>query len=98
MEKMLDLFELKPAITDKITASDLKFDKGVVEFSNVSFGYSGEHGLQTLRNISFKIASGTTTALVGTSGGGKTTVLRLLFRFYEASSGSILIDGQVNFV
>src|SRR5271169_4663133 len=63
-----------------------------VEFANVDFAYHS--GTPVLRHMSFAAQRGTVTALVGPSGGGKTTVLNLLLRFYDADSGHILIDGQ----
>jgi ATP-binding cassette, subfamily B, bacterial len=66
--------------------------RGEIEFRNVSFSYSGE--LPTLNNISFHARSGNMVALVGTTGSGKSTVVNLLARFYEADSGEILIDGS----
>jgi ABC-type multidrug transport system fused ATPase/permease subunit len=58
---------------------------------NVSFGYSATDSI--LHNISFKIPQGSTVALVGPSGGGKSTIMRLLLRFYDVTDGCILIDG-----
>ena len=66
--------------------------RGEIEFRNVSFSYSGE--LPTLNNISFHARPGDMVALVGTTGAGKSTVVNLLARFYEADSGEILIDGN----
>lgn len=62
-----------------------------IDFSNVSFGYSPEKII--LRNVTFNIAPGKTVALVGQSGAGKSTIMRLLFRFYDVNSGAIVIDG-----
>jgi len=70
----------------------LKVTEGSVIFENVGFSYDPRH--PALNNISFEIPKGKTVALVGPSGGGKSTILRLLFRFYEVNSGRILIDGQ----
>jgi len=65
--------------------------KGEIEFKSVSFGYSSAE--KVLNKIDFKVFSGQTVALVGLSGGGKTSLVNLLPRFYDYSSGSILIDG-----
>ena len=66
--------------------------KGGIEFKNVTYSYDG--GKEVLDNISFKIAPGETFALVGPSGGGKTTVCHLIPRFYNINQGEILIDGN----
>ena len=66
-----------------------------VEFENVHFGYSDlEHDRTLLRGISFSVAAGETLAIVGRSGSGKSSILRLLYRFYDPTAGRILIDGQ----
>lgn len=70
----------------------LALKDGRVEFSNVSFGY--RPGEPVIRNLSFMTEPGTVTALVGPSGGGKSTILNLILRFYEIDRGSISIDGQ----
>ncbi|KAF9188926.1 Homocysteine S-methyltransferase 1 [Haplosporangium sp. Z 11] len=93
MEKMLDLFKEPVEIQDQPEAKPLVMTGGgEVVFENVSFGYDPQH--PNLKNISFKIPHGKKLALVGPSGGGKSTILRLLFRFYDPSEGRILIDGQ----
>ncbi|CAG8624387.1 19709_t:CDS:10, partial [Gigaspora rosea] len=92
MEKMLDLLQEPPEIKDLPQAAPLVVKKGEVVFDNVSFSYDSK--VPTLKNISFSIPSGYTVALVGPSGGGKSTILRLLFRFYDVQSGRILVDGQ----
>jgi ABC-type transport system involved in Fe-S cluster assembly fused permease/ATPase subunit len=91
-EKLLDLFQTKPTIKDSPTATALKLDKGEVEFDNVSFAY--DERKPTLKNVSFTIPAGKTVALVGETGGGKSTILKLLDRFYDVSGGSIMIDNQ----
>ena len=94
MEKMLELFNQGRAIEDAPDATDLRLSKGTIEFSNVSFNYQSESSSATLNDISFTVPAGKTVALVGSSGGGKSTLLRLLFRFYDIESGKITIDGQ----
>jgi ABC-type transport system involved in Fe-S cluster assembly fused permease/ATPase subunit len=91
-EKLLDLFQTKPTIKDSPTATALKLDKGEVEFDNVSFAY--DERKPTLKNVSFTIPAGKSVALVGETGGGKSTILKLLDRFYDVSGGSIMIDNQ----
>ena len=70
----------------------IQFDKGGVEFENVSFRYDERDRL--IRGLSFTARPGEVTALVGPSGGGKTTILNLILRFYEIESGSIKIDAE----
>jgi len=65
---------------------------GEIKFDNVQFSY--DQRKPALKGLTFTAFPGTTTAFVGESGGGKTTVLRLLFRFYNINEGSISIDGQ----
>lgn len=90
-ERVLALIDEKPALKDKPNAKEIKdFDKGI-EFKNVSFAY-GER--QVLNNISFTIPKGKTVALVGPSGGGKSTLMDLVPHFMEPQSGEILIDGH----
>ncbi|KAG9298941.1 hypothetical protein G9A89_015963 [Geosiphon pyriformis] len=92
MEKMLDLLQEVPEVKDLPDAAPLIVKKGEVAFENVSFHYDPRTPI--LKNISFTIPSGSTVALVGPSGGGKSTILRLLFRFYDVQNGRILVDGQ----
>jgi ATP-binding cassette subfamily B protein len=91
MEKMLDLFKERVEIKDMAEVTQLKVTEGRIEFDGVGFQYDKRR--ETVRNISFKVEPGTTTAFVGASGGGKTTIGRLLFRFYDPNEGSISIDG-----
>ncbi|KAG0294412.1 Homocysteine S-methyltransferase 1 [Linnemannia gamsii] len=92
MEKMLDLFQEPVEIQDLPEAKSLTMAGGEVVFENVSFGYNPLY--PNLKSVSFKIPHGKKLALVGPSGGGKSTILRLLFRFYDPTQGRILIDGQ----
>lgn len=92
IERFFEIIDTKPEITDKEDAKDLKDIKGEIEFRDVTFRYSTENE-DVLQNVSFKIKEGENVALVGPSGGGKTTICSLIPRFYEADSGSILIDG-----
>lgn len=87
-----EIMSLEPAITDKPGAKPLRIDKGEVVFDGVTFGY--DRGKDVLRGISFRIAPGSKTALVGESGEGKTTITNLLLRLYELKSGTISIDGE----
>lgn len=92
MEKMFDLFEEEETVKDVEGAKDLVVKDGLVKFDNVSFAYDNRQ--TALNGISFSIPKGATVALVGPSGGGKSTILRLLFRFYDPNAGRIYIDGQ----
>ncbi len=92
MEHMFALLYVQPEIQDIPNAKALKVDKGVIVFDNVSFNYTPERKI--LHNVSFKVPAGKTVAIVGASGAGKSTISRLLFRFYDVTSGTIAIDGQ----
>ncbi|KAI9873720.1 MAG: hypothetical protein M1830_010691, partial [Pleopsidium flavum] len=91
-EQLLQLLQYKPTITDRTGARALVLKQGEVEFDNVHFSYDSQR--QTLKGITFRAAPGQTVALVGETGGGKSTILKLLFRFYDVAQGTIKIDGQ----
>lgn len=93
IERFYEIMDTPPLITDKADAVPLGYIKGEIEFKNVTFRYSQEND-DVLENMSFRIKSGEKVALVGPSGGGKTTICSLIPRFYEADSGDILIDGK----
>jgi len=90
-ERFVEIMKVKPSIVDKEDAVTLKEIKGKIEFKNVAFKYSEEKFV--LSNINLIIMPGETMALVGPSGGGKTTLCQLIPRFYEVNDGEILIDG-----
>ena len=92
MEKMLGLLAENVEIRDAPDATQLVVSDGAIQFDHVSFSYDSR--VPSLKDISFRVDPGQTVALVGTSGSGKTTVMRLLFRFYDVQSGAIRIDGQ----
>jgi ABC-type transport system involved in Fe-S cluster assembly fused permease/ATPase subunit len=92
MERMFDLMRVETEVEDKPGAPDLAVREGEIRFEDVSFGY--ETRRRILRDISFTAAPGTTVALVGPTGSGKSTISRLLFRFYDIDLGRITIDGQ----
>ena len=92
IERFADIMDTEPGIYDKEGAKDLKVTAGAVDFDNVTFKYS-ENSEEVLNNINLHIKSGESYALVGPSGGGKTTICNLIPRFYELTSGSIKIDG-----
>lgn len=90
-ERILKLIDTVPEIQDAENAVVLPEFKEEIEFKNVSFEY--QEGRKVLDNISFKIQKGKTVALVGTSGGGKSTLADLVPRFYDPTEGQILMDG-----
>ncbi len=92
MGDMFDLLEQPAEVVDKPDAKDLEVTGGKVELRDVKFGYDAERAI--LKGISFTAQPGQTIALVGSSGSGKSTVGRLLFRFYDVGDGALLIDGQ----
>ncbi|MBB5635654.1 subfamily B ATP-binding cassette protein MsbA [Pedobacter cryoconitis] len=89
-ERVLDLVDIKPELTDKENAIQLNEFKDCIQFENVYFNYAEK---EILKNINIKITKGQTVALVGPSGGGKSTLIDLIPRFYDPKSGRILIDG-----
>jgi len=90
--RFMELLETVPDVEDKPNAVHLDEIKGDISFSNVSFTYDDKEPV--LKNINLKVAAGETVALVGPSGGGKTTLCSLLPRFYDVTEGSITVDGQ----
>ncbi|MGB1447436.1 MAG: ABCB family ABC transporter ATP-binding protein/permease [Arenicellales bacterium] len=95
MVDMENLFALVDEETDVADASDakpLRHEGGVIEFQDVSFSYEANRTI--LKNINLAVDAGTTTAIVGPTGSGKSTISRLLLRFYDPQAGRILIDGQ----
>lgn len=92
LENMFELLEEHSKILDIPDATVLTVRGGKIEFQNVNFCYIAERPV--LKNISFTVEPGKKLALVGQTGSGKSTVIRLLFRFYEPSGGRILIDNQ----
>ena len=91
-ERMLELFKERPTVVDEPTAEELPSCQGEIRYNDVNFAYDPRK--PALKGLSFRCAPGTTTALVGESGGGKSTVFRLLYRFYNLDGGSIQIDGH----
>jgi ABC-type multidrug transport system fused ATPase/permease subunit len=85
-------FRLLDSHTETRTGKELQISHGRIEFENVHFSYAPER--EVLKGLSFVIAPGNATALIGTSGAGKTTTVDLLLKLYDPSSGRILIDGQ----
>ena len=92
MEKMFKLLDENPAIRDKPRAQTLEVGDGAIRFEQVNFGYTPQR--QILFDTDFAVPAGHKVAVVGTSGGGKSTLVRLLFRFYDVDDGRIRINGQ----
>ncbi|CUS14767.1 unnamed protein product [Tuber aestivum] len=91
-ERLLELFQRKPSVIDKPGAQEFQLKSGEIEFSDACFAYDPRK--PAIKNMSFRVPGGSTVALVGETGGGKTTCLKLLFRFFDVNSGSITIDNQ----
>jgi ABC-type transport system involved in Fe-S cluster assembly fused permease/ATPase subunit len=91
-ERLLELLNTMPKVVSKPGAPPLKISAGEVRFDKVCFAYDPRK--PTLQDISFTVKPGQTVALVGETGGGKSTILKLLYRHYDVTSGSIYIDGQ----
>ncbi|RLI36553.1 ABC transporter ATP-binding protein [Candidatus Bathyarchaeota archaeon] len=90
-ERIFELMDTPPEVKDRPGAVDLPPVKGEIKFENVTFGYDPKHPV--IHNVSFKVKPGETIALVGPTGSGKSTIIKLLSRFYEPQSGVIKIDG-----
>jgi ABC-type transport system involved in Fe-S cluster assembly fused permease/ATPase subunit len=91
-ERMLELLKEQPTVVDTENARPLSLCQGSVCFNNVSFAYKDNRRI--LKSLNFRCEPGTITAFVGESGGGKSTVFRLLYRFYNIMSGNIQVDGH----
>ncbi|MGL4185840.1 MAG: ABCB family ABC transporter ATP-binding protein/permease [Thiotrichaceae bacterium] len=92
MDMVFRLLETPQEVKDSPAAKDLVVKQANISFEQVAFAYQNERPI--LRNISFNIAAGHKVAIVGHSGAGKSTISRLLYRFYDITGGRILIDGQ----
>lgn len=92
-QRIADVLETEPSITtDPLSAKELKDCKGIIEFRNVCFAYPGAEE-DVLHNISFTAKPSETTAFIGSTGSGKSTLINLIPRFYDVTSGEVLIDG-----
>ncbi|KAL1499436.1 hypothetical protein AB1Y20_011641 [Prymnesium parvum] len=89
LKQMLQLLRHQPSVVSNESAPDIVIADGRVVFSDVSFSYGS-----ILRNVSFEIPARSRTAIVGTSGSGKSTILKLILRLYDPDSGTVSIDGQ----
>ncbi len=91
LNRFVDIMRTEPAVQDAPDARELKAVRGSIGVEHVSFAYDGD--LEVLQDVSLQVAPGETIAVVGPSGGGKTTLCQLIPRFYDVSEGSITIDG-----
>lgn len=92
MEAMFGILSVEREIADAPGAPPLRVRAGAIEFDDVHFSYDTRRPI--LRGVSFSVPPGETVAIVGASGAGKSTISRILFRFYDIQSGSVRIDGQ----
>lgn len=90
--RVLNMIEEDSVVPDRENAVDIEHPKGEIEIRNLAFSYSPDKELIT--NLNLKVQPGMTVAIVGPTGCGKTTLINLLMRFYDASSGEILLDGK----
>jgi subfamily B ATP-binding cassette protein MsbA len=91
--RILPIIDQKNEIQNSVNAKDLKIDKGTIKFKDIVFSYEEENE-KVLKSINIEMNGGKMSALVGHSGSGKSTILNLIPRFYNADSGDILIDNQ----
>ena len=93
IERFAEIMDTPIAIADKPDAKPLEVKQGGIEFKDVSFEYPDDHN-QVLHHVNLTIRPGESLALVGPSGGGKTTLCNLIPRFYDVTGGTVLVDGQ----
>ncbi len=92
LQRFVDVMRTEPTIQDSADAAPLENVQGAITVEDVSFAYDGD--LAVLHNVSLQVKPGETVAIVGPSGGGKSTLCQLIPRFYDVTSGSISIDGK----
>lgn len=90
-ERIFEFLDEKPIVADKEDAAQIKQLKGAISFEKVEFSYDGKR--KALHSVSFDIPAGTSLALVGHTGSGKTTIASLISRFYDATGGTVKVDG-----
>ncbi len=93
-ERVFELLDARTEVVETPGASELPRFSTAVEFRDVSFGYEDGHGRHVLSGVSFTVPAGQLVAIVGRSGAGKTTLVNLLPRFYDVSSGAVVVDGH----
>lgn len=93
-ERIFELLDTHTEVTERPGATPLAPFTDAIEFRDVAFGYEDGRGRYTLRGVSYTVRAGQMVAIVGQSGAGKTTLINLLPRFYDVTSGAILIDGR----
>ena len=92
LNRFLDLMETEPVLHDAPDAAALRDVRGQVDVNHVTFSY--DQGEETLHDVDLHVAAGETLAVVGPSGGGKSTLCQLIPRFYDVAEGSVCVDGQ----
>lgn len=91
-DRIFDILDIKPIIKNTENAKKIGKIKGFVEFKDVDFSY--DENTKVLKNVNFKVNKGEKIALVGATGAGKSTIVSLLSRFYDPTSGEVLVDGK----
>ncbi len=94
LDKIFELLDEEPDLGDRPGAIDLPRVRGEIEFDGVTFGYGGADGAPALEDVSLIVPPGQTVALVGATGAGKSTLAKLVARFYDPDRGRVLIDGH----
>lgn len=92
-DRLIEVLDVEPSIKDDIGKVMYIPKDSSIEFRDVSFGYGGENQTMTLRNISFTVRPGETIAILGTTGSGKSTLVSLIPRLYDATKGMVLLGG-----
>lgn len=90
-ERFIEIMRTEPAVKDAPDAAELSEVRGSIELKNVSFTYDAA---EVLHNVSLRVEPGKTLALIGPSGGGKTTISQIIMRFYDVESGAVELDGH----